>query len=281
MDEQVLPTFFLIGAPKCGTSSLHHYLGLHPDISMSVVKEPQVFAGPDYDAGRVTLYERLLSRESRARGESSAVYSQFPRWANVPERIHAAVPEARFVYLVGDPVTRVVAHYSQRVLNGGERRSLSEATEDWNEPNSLYLCASRYATQVRRYLRLFPESRLFVVDQWDLLNRREDTLEKVFSFLGVDARFRSEAFAARLNTGERHRVPSRVGRSLEGSGVLEAARSVPLPGVARRPLRRLVSRRLDRPALDDTRRRQIEDALRPETEWLRGFAGRRFESWSV
>lgn len=271
----------MIGAPKCGTSSLHHYLGLHPQVSMTAVKEPQLFAGPEFDRDRLGRYAELLSADSEARGESSAVYSQYPRWPDIPERIHSVQPDARFIYLVGDPVERVVAHYEQRVVNGGEDRSLDEALEDWAEPDSLYVCPSRYATQLGRYLRLFPASRLLVLDQRELLVWREETLAQVFAFLGVDERFRSDAFTERVNTQEDHRVPSRLGRRLRGTGVMEAARSAPLPSPLRRALRRLVSRRTQRPRLGGARRSDLQRALREEVEWLREFTGRSFEGWSI
>lgn len=283
MTDPLLPNLFVIGAAKCGTSSLHHYLGLHPEVSMTSFKEPQVFAYPDYRA-RLGSYAPLLSGVAPARGESSAVYSQFPRWPGVPERIHSLVPHARLIYVVGDPVDRVVAHYAQLVLNGREARPFDEAIEDVARPDSRYLCPSRYATQIRRYLEWFPPSQLLVLDQADLLKERRRTVAEAYRFLGVDPDFHSKDLDERVNTRQDHRLPTAVGRRMEalrGTRPFEAARSMPVPALIRRPVRRVISRQIERPSLDRRQRERIAEVLRAEMEWLRGFSGRDFATWSV
>jgi hypothetical protein len=275
------PTFFVIGAPKCGTTSLHFYLGQHPEIDMTLVKEPQIFAGDDYRA-RLEEYGALFEQaDAPARGESSAVYSQHPRWGGVPERIRSTVPDARFVYLVRDPVERAEAHYHEHLLAGKERRSIEEALADWRQPDSLFLCPSRYATQVRRYLGLFAPARMLIVDRGDLLAHRDSTLARIFEFLGVDPSFVSPRFEERLNVGEERRSPTSLGRWLRPTRAYEAAKRVPLPGAVRDRLERLVKRPLTRPQLDGALRERIADSLREEVEWLRAFSGQEFAGWSV
>lgn len=280
LDPERLPTFFVIGAAKCGTTSLHHYLGQHPEISMSKVKEPQIFAEEDYRS-RLPEYRSLFSAAEAVRGESSAVYSQFPRWPGVPERIAASVPDARFVYLVGDPVERAISHYCQHVADGKESRNLAAALADWAREDSLFVCPSRYATQIRRYLDHFEADRLLVVDQRQLLEDRERTLSRVFSFLAVDPAFRSSDFEAKLNVLDVRRVPTAVGGRVRETRAFEAARRLPLPGPLRSGARRLVSRRVRRPELEGPRRARIADSLRDEVEWLRTFTGQDFPTWSL
>lgn len=275
-----LPTFFVIGAAKCGTTSLHHYLDEHPEISMSKVKEPQIFAEDGYRS-RLGEYRSLFAREAAVRGESSAVYSQYPRWPGVPERIATSVPEARFVYLVGDPIERAISHYRQHVADGKESRTLSAALADWAREDSLFLCPSRYATQLRRYLEHFDADRVLVVDQRDLLEDRELTLSRVFGFLAVEPSFRSPGFEAKLNPTDLRRVPTALGRRLEETRVLRAARGVPMPAALRRGVRGLVSRRVRRPELERPLRARVAESLREEVEWLRAFTGQDFATWSL
>ena len=129
-----LPTFFVIGAPKAGTTSLHTYLDAHPQIQMSAVKEPRFYAGPDngiaYPPDHVAdpaAYEALFDPAFPVRGESSTDYATHPRRTGVPERIKAAVPEARFVYMVRDPIARTVSHHRMTTALLGER--LNETNE--------------------------------------------------------------------------------------------------------------------------------------------------------
>src|SRR4051812_3543375 len=153
---------------------------------MSPIKEPAFFLAPDPDRpltvpriSDLTEYEGLFESDRSVRGESSPGYSHHPFRSGVPERIHALVPDARFVYLVGDPVRRIVSQYLQRVAYEGERRSLAEALADAPDPMNRYVAASRYATQVERYLERFPADRMHVIDQDDLRRRREETLAAV------------------------------------------------------------------------------------------------------
>jgi len=141
-----LPTFFIIGAPKAGTTSLHNYLCEHPEIQMSAVKEPNFFA-PHLDpineprrVGSLDQYEQLFDPAVAVRGEASTPYSEYPLRQGVPERIHEQVPEAKFVYMVRDPVERTISHYNHLVAPQGERRSLAEALGDL-DPRSPSICA--------------------------------------------------------------------------------------------------------------------------------------------
>jgi hypothetical protein len=276
----VLPTFFVIGAAKAGTTSLHLYLGEHPDIEMSRVKEPQIFAGADC-AERLAEYDGLFPGEAPQRGESSAVYSQHPRWPGVPERIAEHVPDARFVYLVRDPVERAIAHWAQHVADRKEERSLEDALADWERPDSLYLCPSRYATQLGRYLECFESERILVVDQRDLLEDRVATVARVLGFLGVDSSFRSPRFAEEMNPGAEKRADTGFGERLRATPGFERARRLPLPDPVRRGLRGLVSKPVQREELDPVLRERIERSLRDEVARLREHTGQAFASWSV
>jgi Sulfotransferase family len=279
--DPTLPSFFVIGAPKCGTTSLHHYLDQHPEVAMTTVKEPQLFAGPEYDPARLEEYAGLFRPGAAARGESSAVYSQFPRWPGVAKRIAEAVPGARFLYLVGDPIDRALAHYSQLVNDGKEARPIEDALADWRADDSLYLCPSRYATQLGQYLEHFDRDTILVVDQCDLLDRRPATLARVFEFLGVDPGYRSPRFTERLNARAVQRPETALGRRVRGTRAFGAVRRAPLPDPARRALRRLVSRPVARPTLEPEFRAELADSLGEEVAWLRSFAGQEFASWSL
>lgn len=270
------PNLFLIGAPKCATTSLHFYLDAHPEISMSTVKEPQILAGPDYRE-RLVEYESLFDPGARVRGESSVVYSQYPRWPGVPERIAEVAPEARMVYVVRDPVDRAVAHYAQHVQDGKEERRLSEALADFSRPDSLYVCPSRYATQLRRYLDRFDRSRLLLIELSELSADPSGVLARVADFLGLSAFPRpTEIAAVRLNTREHHRTPTAVGAF---AGRVPGARRA-LPRQIARRMRPLLSRPRERPVLPATLEREIRAELADEVGWLRDWSGRPFAGWS-
>jgi hypothetical protein len=285
-----LPTFFIIGAAKSGTTSLHCYLDQHPEIQMSAVKEPNFFSddesGIPYPPGRVSRredYEQLFDPRVGVRGEASVAYASYPRRQGAPERIKELVPQAGFIYLVRDPIERTVSHYQHRVAYEGETKSLRDVLGDLSDPYSFCVCPSLYASQLDRYLRHFPQERLLVVDHADLLSARRATLRRIFRFLSVDDSVDSLQFDEELNTSSEHRMyPAGY------NGMRRLALAAPLrrlPPRVRRALRRSAERILWPPVetspLDDDLRARLEDRYSGDVERLRALTGQTFSSWSI
>lgn len=285
-----LPTFFIIGAPKAGTTSLHYYLDQHPQVQMSSNKEPHFFAGPEdgipYAMGRVSSlekYEKLFDPAVAVRGEASPTYSCHPRRRGVPERIKELAPQAKFIYLVRDPVARTVSHYQHRVAMEGERQTLAEALGDLSDPYSPYLCPSFYAAQLDLYLQHFPAERILVIDQDELLKDRRATLCRIFAFLAVDDDFYCARFDEELlKSNERHTYPPRFARFVELTVV---PLSQWIPAAARRWLRRtgerVLLRPLQTPALDGDLGLRLRELFAQDAERLRAITGKAFPTWSV
>jgi hypothetical protein len=285
-----LPTFFIIGAPKAGTTSLHHYLDQHPEIQMSAIKEPRFFALPETGSaelpGRVATrgeYEALFDPAVAVRGESSTDYAAHPRRAGAPARIKQLVPEARFIYLVRDPVERSVSHYRMAVALMGEKRPLGEALRDaLSDPASRYVAPSLYATQLELYLRHFAAERILVVDQAELLAERRPTLGEVFSFLAVADEVDAGALEEeKLSSADWRAFPAGYS-GFVGRVVSPRVRWVPrgLRRSARGALERTLWRPIDT-SLDDELRAELEQLYAPEAERLRQLTGMRFASWSI
>jgi hypothetical protein len=286
-----LPTFLIIGAMKCGTTSLHYYLRLHPEIQMPTLKELNFFSGPPgefpYPKGarrisELAEYEAMFDPASAVRGEASPNYTVHPRRTGAPERIRAAIPDAKLIYLVRDPVERAVAQYLLQVATAGEQRSLADALGDLSDPYSLYTCPGFYARQLERYLSIFPPEQLRVVDQAELLGNRRSTLRELFSFVGVDDQFESPDFDETLNTSDAHRTYSRfivMSRWARGTILLRLPRSLRL--AMRRTVEGVVSRPLERPELSDDLRDKLRKLYSGDVERLREMTGKTFPTWSL
>lgn len=206
------PNLFVIGASKSGSSALHAYLGAHPQIAMSRVKEPCFFvdqeelreAWPiiarqacshDLDA-YLALWEG--GEDALYRGEGSVYYSQAPHRSGVAARIAAACPDARIIYTVREPVERALAHYWQRFKELQELRPPEEAVRE----DALYRDTSDYAAQIEEYRRHFPAAQIKIVVAEELRTKRREVLADVINWLGL-APF--EYADAQLT--ERHRSP--------------------------------------------------------------------------
>lgn len=200
MPVGALPDFVLIGGMKCGTTSLHHYLGCHPEIATSDPKELNFFFGDTPGtAGNwwrgVDWYADRFPADARVRGESSPGYTS-PDHPQVAARLARVVPDARLLYLRRDPWERAVSQYLHHRRDGDERRPLAEAILD---PDSQYVARSRHRERLRPFLDRFAPDRILVLEHRELLERRPATLRRVFRFLGVDPTFWSDELDVRWN----------------------------------------------------------------------------------
>ena len=174
-----LPNLIIIGAMKCGTSSMHNYLDAHPEISMSRQKELNFFSFDRHWERGEDWYGRLFSSTAAIRGESSPSYSKFPKVPHVPGRIKTLIPSARLIYLVRDPVARIVSHYMHLRDDGKEKRSLNEMLTEFE--GNHYVECSRYHMQLQQYLDHFSQSQILVVSAEEMKENRQETLRRYFA----------------------------------------------------------------------------------------------------
>ena len=183
-----LPNFLIIGAMKAGTTSLYHYLGAHPQIYMPAFKAPEFFAGESHWRRGIGWYRKQFAAaepDAVAIGEASNVYTKYPRYQGVPQRIAAYVPDMRLIYVVRNPIDRIRSHYQTRVAEGTERAAFEVAVFE----NPIYLDYSRYSLQIEQYMSWFSREQLLVLTSDDLRAARSATVRKAYEFLGVDAGF--------------------------------------------------------------------------------------------
>jgi Sulfotransferase domain len=209
-----LPNLLVIGGLKCGTTSLHHYLNLHPEVQMSRPKELNFFVaelnwplGPEWYASHFDV-------AAPVRGESSPHYTNRPRFAGVPERMRSLLGEPRVIYVVRNPIDRMLSHYLHNLGGGYDDRELTDAFAD---PESSYVTRSRYAFQLEPYLEVLPRDSIEVVTREELKRDRPQTMRRIFEFLGVDPGFSSDQFVREWETGtakvgDRFRIMDRAVR---------------------------------------------------------------------
>jgi Sulfotransferase family len=250
-DGGALPNLVVIGAMKCGTTSLHSYLGAHPDIGMSEPKELNFFFGPDVadaaggeEAWAVGNWHRgtgwyaaHFDPACRVRGESSPGYTS-PSRPESAARMAAVVPTARLLYAVRDPVRRALSQYGHHRREGAETRALADALLD---PASQYLSRGRYLERLAPFLDTGAfDGRITVVAQEELATDLPTAMRRVFADLDVDPDHWSPAMGTRRN-------------------------AAPEPA----------------PVLDPALQEALAEAFRDDAERLRAFAGREFPGWTV
>jgi hypothetical protein len=279
----MLPNLLIIGAQKCGTTSLHAYLDLHPDVHMAAEKELDFFIADRAWRNGEDWYAARFSDAAAVRGEASPNYTAWPVWDGVPERAASVVPGARIVYLVRDPIERIESHYLQRRLQGGERGDIEAVIGDVSDPRNLFVTRSRYATQLERWLAHFPQEQVLVLSAEELRNDRHAAVATVLAHAGLHDGIERELLEA-----EHHRSADKAElapaaarlRSSPAGRVLEA-----IPPRVRAPVTRRVRAALSQPVgrqeLPAALRERLIELLAPEAQRLRALTGRGFDGWSL
>lgn len=279
-----LPNLIVIGAQKCGTTSLHYYLDQHPEIAMSRAKELDFFAGSSSWSKGLDWYAAQFDAGATVRGESSVSYTNYPLHRGVPARLHSAVPDAKLVYLVRDPLERIVSQYLHDFSAGTEHRPIEQALADGLGAHP-YVARSRYYMQLEQYLPFFQPARILVLTQEELLTERVRTIRKVFDFLEVDPDFYDPKFERiKHRTSSHRRRRTWAGTAVASLAGAASRRFQPPRWLAWKAERLLVfpfARRVERPVLDGAVREQLIAELKEDANQLREFTGKELEGWCV
>jgi Sulfotransferase family len=293
----VLPNFFIVGAAKSGTTALYRYLRQHPDVYLPDVKEPRFFsydpddrtryAGPR--AGQLidsvvkdrAAYEALYD----AAGGESAIGDVSPAYLPSPiaaGRIRAAVPHARIVAILRDPVERAYSHFLDNVGSGWEPETDFERVLDLREQRRGerwwrkwdYVDNGFYAAQLERYFEAFEPDRIRIYLYEELRADTHGLVSDLLSFLEVDP-------SVALDMSGRHNV-SAVPRSRGVQRLLSApapVRQAVRPLVPTRLRSRVRRGNLHRPQMPAVARARLREIYRQDVERLEALIGRDLSAW--
>lgn len=275
-----LPGFIIIGAMKCGTTSLFRHLGKHPEIGVSKDKETDFFLADTNLARGLGWYRAQFPIDARVLGEASPNYAKCSEFPGVAERIRRAAPDARLIYMVRDPVERFVSQYLHHV-NAGETDLPPERILE-SAAGRNYLDCSRYYLQLSEYLRFFPREQIMVVCLNELRDNPVALVRRTFRFLDVDPDVAVDGLGEVHNSGaDLRRLPSwyfAARRSPLLRGVKQrlpaGLRQAFVAGLARRAGRPL-------PQICDDLRAAVRPILRADAARFRALTGRSFSDWSV
>jgi hypothetical protein len=270
-----LPTFLIIGAMRSGTTSLTRYLRPHPEVYMAERKELHFF-----DFGYELGIDRYRENFEQA-GAAAAVGEATPNYMydrRAMERIAAAVPEARLVAILRDPVARAYSHYWHNRSVGRETLGFAEAlaaegdrlsTEDPRElAHWSYVDRGRYHRQLMAVCELFPREVLLVLLFDDLRETPSEVRRTLYGHLGVDDRITptEEEITANTFVAFRSKTVRRLTRRL--------------PRSTRRVVGRLNTKPdSSYPPMDPAIRADLKDRFRQDNAMLGDWLGRDLSSW--
>ena len=217
------PNFFIVGAPKAGTTSLVESMSYHPEVFFSPIKEPNYYCDDIRDLAHNRLYNDALkinikaylkkktkpnlpsclvknhadyiqlfdnASVSKAIGECSTNYLLSK---NAAKNIFDDIPNAKIIAILRNPVKRAFSHYLMNKRIGITKESFSSHIKneisgcDINYGNSsLYIETGKYSKQLQRYYSVFKKKQILIIFFEDLISQSKKTLDTVYRFLEVN-----------------------------------------------------------------------------------------------
>ncbi len=206
MDKIKEPNFFIVGAAKCGTTSLYNYIGQHPEVYFSPIKEPAYFVrGLSYDRySDFEFYLSLFKKAGNAKviGEASTGYLFDEDAAGL---IHDKFPSAKIIIILRNPPDMVFSFWCYQRVRSDESSTFEDLISDTgieyrrseafkkncNEwwANYAYMDRGLYYEQVKRYFDVFGRDNVKVYIFERLIKYPKAVCSDIFKFLGVDPDF--------------------------------------------------------------------------------------------
>ncbi len=194
------PNFFIVGAPKAGTSSLYTYLDSIPGIFMSMPKEPNYFSVKTISENSHTVMKPIRDKskyldlfkkvkDEKIIGEASPSYLSDPE---APKLIHEIAPEAKIIISLRDPVERTFSYYLMFIRGGFMKDSFHDEVQKalklvriYNK-RSLRLETGLYAEDIQRYHDIFGPEQVKIIIFEEFINDVKKTMKDILSFLDID-----------------------------------------------------------------------------------------------
>ncbi len=278
----MLPNLIVIGGAKCGTTSLHHYLSLHPEIGMSDPKELDFFLEEVGRRRGIGWYQtKFPSAGKTVWGEVSPHYTRYPVYRGVPKRMHSVIPNAKLIYILRDPMERMISQIVDDFSSSDAYKDLRSAVCPFD--TSPFVVPSLQCFQLEQYLPYYNQSQILLITAEGLAQHRFETMFTIFRFLGVDQHFTSKDFSLILNPRSVKRRPSAKYTLLKKFLSLGPGRMIPyrlgLP--VRHWMMQASAPPLRAPAFDADLEASLLETFHADAQRLRSLTGLKLENWRV
>lgn len=204
--HRTLPGFLMIGSPKCGTTSLHRYLELHPNVGQTLKKEVNYFNW-HFEKGE-NWYKSFfpLQQQNLMAGDSTPSYLNYP---HAPKRAFDLLPSVKLIAMFRNPVDRAYSHYNHvvqrrevpeplafaeavraeagRMAGETEKMMQDQAYFSHNHFFYPYLTAGTYMEHLQNWLAFFPKEQMLILNSEEFFISPVTVYHRVLNFLGLPA----------------------------------------------------------------------------------------------
>lgn len=169
----------IIGAMKCGTTSLYSYLQGHPEICPAITKEPEFFSENQCHGVQVDNYSDLWFFNDLVHKyslEASTGYTKYSVEPNVPKNIYGYGIRPKFIYIIRNPFDRISSHFNSM-----------QKDKTWllNIDDAHLIRTSSYFLQLEQYRKYFPIEDILILDFDELKDNPRILLQRIYQFLDL------------------------------------------------------------------------------------------------
>lgn len=298
------PSFFIVGAPKCGTTALCKYLNQHPDVVISTPKELNYFDTDFKTKASAHSLPEYLEKFSQApgkicgEGSTSYLYSKA-----AAQNIYQFNPDAKIIIMLRDPITVMQSFHSQLLFNGSsetveafeeaialepQRKQGQQIPERCEVPEMLlYREVVSFADQVKRYLDIFGAQQVKIILFKDFKQQTPAVYRDVLEFIGADPTFETSFIKINSNKKARSRLLQSLLKYPPAKMLSFGKYLLPIPRSWRRylledvkaRLKALNTQKVTRSALEPTLRDRLAKEFEPEIRKLEALIERDLNAW--
>ena len=266
-----LPDFLIIGAMKCGTTTLQAQLAVQDGVFMTTPKEPNFFSDDDVFARGMDWYRGLFdaARPGDLKGEASTHYTKRPTHPLTIERMRPHLPAPRLVYMIRNPMQRAVSHYIHEWSEG--RMGANPETEFARHPEMID--DGRYGWQIAPWIDAYGAEAVMLTSLEQLRAAPQQELDRVAAHIGLSTPpvWREDLGAQNVSAERVRRLPFES--ILIDNPVAAALRRALVPKAVRTAIRN-ARKMKSRPELPDSLQKGLQARfLQDRAELARQFPG--------
>lgn len=275
------PNYIVIGAAKCGTSSICALLGNHPDVFMSDPREPHYFSKDEgFDESWSWYVDLFQAAEgATAIGEGSTSYTKPAAVHRSSARIAAALPNCRLIYVLRDPIARLESDWKMRHQQGQwSYQCINEAVVQ--QPKLVW--HGLYWTHLNVYRKYFADDRIHISFFEDFVKSPDTEMQRIFRYLGVDPFVQLPESHKTRNRAEDRRSDRALLKALRRWPGFRRLRAV-VPDSIVQPATAVLTRHPPPPQIEwDPRvRESVASQLRSDAVRLLRFTGKPVDFWKL
>jgi len=268
----------IVGAMKCGTTSLFNYLAAHPEVAPCRTKEPDYFSSDNFRADDPQSYFSLWDWQPGVHKialEASVNYTKIPTNPNCAERIaQYSNLDFRFIYCMRNPIDRIESHIYHG-LYAGWTKPIDEGISEH------ILDVSRYAKQLDAFTEHFGRDKILLVVLEEFMEAPAAGFQRICEFLEIDSSVGLTQHGAH-NTSSDHYIEHSLWARLRGVDSLRRLAQL-VPARLRRSILRSTGRRIDvRRKLTPKERSELTEELKDDLLRLQSEYGIDLEgTWRI